>query len=82
MEVLLGIGLNLVAAGIGYATRLAVERTAKSIRRDRLIRKAWSFLEQPTHVFVPTIRENQVGSAGGYGDLLALSTVINTANVS
>lgn len=72
--------INLIAAGLGYFGRYAMERAFGRFVKDRRVREFWSFLGQPCHVFLPIIRENEVGAAGGFGDLLATSRLIGIAN--
>lgn len=65
---------------VGYSVKWALDRGIQVFVKQRSLRRAWDFLSEPTHVFLPLANITSVGASGGYGDLLALSRVITMAN--
>jgi hypothetical protein len=71
----------VVAGALGYAAKYARDRLTTVLVRDRILRRAWGFLQRPTHLFLPIANVSRVGAAGGYGDLLAMSRVVTLTNM-
>jgi hypothetical protein len=70
---------GIIGTGAGLAVKYSFNRTQEVFVKARLVKLAWSFLLEKTHVFVP-ISEVPNGAAGGYGDLLALSRLLTLAD--
>ncbi len=78
-----GVGEILATASVGAGIGLGIEHGVGYLRSqllNRAARRTWGFLEEPTHVFVPLIRPDAQGPAAGFGDLLALSSMVEVAN--
>jgi len=71
----------LIGAGVGYALKFGYDKSTQIFVKERSVRKVWSFLQEPTHIFIPVIDDVQkIGAVNGFGDLLALSIIVNIAD--
>ena len=70
----------IVAGMLGYAAKYTRDRLSATLVRDRLLRRAWGFIQQPTHLFLPLANVSGLGAAGGYGDLLGMARVLTLVN--
>jgi hypothetical protein len=68
-----------LGALVGYVSKYGFDKARQMLVRDRLMIKAWHFLQEPTQILVPLVDATDVGAAGGFGDLLAMADVVTLA---
>jgi hypothetical protein len=69
----------IIGVLVGYGLKFVFDKATQVFIRNRLLKRAWQFLKEPTTIIVPLFDTTDVGASGGFGDLLAMADFVTLA---